>query len=210
MASSPRARRQSLSGVTSPGQPLAQAPAAVDDRARQLDRLLVRRCRSGDAAAWSEIVERFSGYVYAIATGYGLHDDRAEEVFQEVFVRAFVHLGSLRDEGALRPWIAQLTRRAAIDRLRADRRNFPAVPDIELGAEDPEFHEIELAMTVRCALDELPAPFADALKRFFLEDESYRTIGDALGVPGGTVASRIARGLSQLRELLDEGQGNRS
>jgi RNA polymerase sigma factor (sigma-70 family) len=181
----------------------ACAPTMAEQRARQTDALLVQRCRRGDESAWAAIVDRFSSYVYAIATRFGLSDDRAQDVHQEVFTRAFTHLASLRDDGALKPWLAQLTRRAAIDRLRSDAREFPALAAEEVPDEDPDLEQIELAMTVQRALDGLPAPFGEALRRFFIDDASYRTIGAALGVPAGTIASRISRGLSMLRGVLD-------
>jgi RNA polymerase sigma-70 factor (ECF subfamily) len=176
----------------------------VEDRARELDAQLVRRARAGDPSAWPVLVERFSGYVHAIAIGFGLAGDRAEDVFQEVFTRAFTHLDTLRDEGALRPWIAQMTRRAAIDRLRADTRESPSLIDAEVPQDDARLERIETALAVRRALEELPDPFAEVLRRFFLEDQSYRAIGEALGMPAGTIASRISRGLTMLRELLEE------
>src|SRR5918996_3944199 len=87
------------------------------------DARLVARCREGDEAAWKELVNRFSRYVYAIiGQGFGLKAENAEDVFQEVFARTYQHLGRLRDDEAIRPWLAQLTRRLAIDRLRSASR----------------------------------------------------------------------------------------
>ena len=84
-----------------------------------------RRCQAGDQAAWNELVERFSRYVYAICVqGFRLAPHDAEDVFQEVFARVYEHLDRLRATTAIRPWIAQLTRRLCIDRLRAG----PAAP----------------------------------------------------------------------------------
>ena len=69
------------------------------------DGQLVARCRAGDQQAWQELVERFSRYVYAIATqAFRLPDADAEDVFQEVFARAYQHLDKLRDDSAVRPW----------------------------------------------------------------------------------------------------------
>jgi RNA polymerase sigma factor (sigma-70 family) len=183
--------------------PLQRARADLDERARSLDARLVRRCRAGDEAAWTAIVERFSSYVYAITIRYGLSDDRAQDVYQDVFSRAYRHLDSLRDDGALKPWIAQLARRAAVDRLRADGRGRSSPGADAMGREDQGLEQIELAMTVHRALEELPPQYGEALRRFFIYDQSYRTIGAALGIPPGTVASRISRGLSLLRATLD-------
>ena len=184
---------------------LAAAPT-VRDSARCADAALVGRCRAGEAQAWVELVDRFSSYVYAIAGRFLQGEDRVQDVYQEVFLRVYTRLDSLHDDGALRPWIAQLVRRAAIDRLRADAREQPT--DEEPAAvDDPDLADVEEAMTVRRALDELPAPYGEALRRFFVEDESYRTIGAALGVPAGTVASRISRGLTLLRRVLEDDSG---
>jgi len=91
------------------------------------DAQLVHRCRAGEAEAWNELVERFSRYVYAIIVrGFRFREQDAEDVFQEVFARVYDRLGSLRDDAAVRPWIAQLTRRVCLDRLAAGSREEPA------------------------------------------------------------------------------------
>src|SRR5207249_6896124 len=94
------------------------------------DSELVARCRSGDQQAWAELVDRFSRYVYAISVqAFRLPDADAEDVFQEVFARAYEHLDGLRDDAAVRPWLAQLTRRLCIDRLRATARERPVTEE---------------------------------------------------------------------------------
>src|SRR5436190_19247381 len=103
------------------------------------DSELVARCRSGDQQAWAELVERFSRYVYAISVqAFRLPESDAEDVFQEVFARAYQHLDKLRDDSAVRPWLAQLTRRLCIDRLRATARERPATEEelVDAGSEE--------------------------------------------------------------------------
>ncbi len=165
------------------------------------DAQLVGRCRNGDAAAWNELVERFSRYVYAIAVrAYRLAEHDAEDVFQDVFARAYERLGSLRDDAAIRPWLAQLTRNACVDRLRTSAREQPAEePSVE--AADAML-ELDEALDVHEALEALSADCREILDRFFARDESYRTIGEALDLPAGTIASRISRCLGKLRENL--------
>jgi RNA polymerase sigma factor (sigma-70 family) len=167
------------------------------------DAELVERCRAGDADAWNELVERFSRYVYAItAKGFRLRDQDAEDVFQDVFTRVYTHLGTLRDDAALRPWIGQLTRRLCIDSLARSGREQPA-PDPVSEAESADLAEIEEAFTVREAMANLPEACRDILDRFFSRDQSYRTISSELDLPAGTIASRIARCLGKLREELE-------
>ncbi|MDQ5822295.1 MAG: sigma-70 family RNA polymerase sigma factor [Actinomycetota bacterium] len=167
------------------------------------DAELVARCRAGDEDAWRTLVERFSRYVYAIAVqGFRLPEHAAEDVFQEVFSRTYEHLGRLRDDDAIQPWLAQLTRRLCIDHLRASSREQPT-EELELGASEDAFERLDESLAVHEALAELPEHCAEILDRFFARDESYRTIGEALGLPAGTIASRISRCLAKLREHFE-------
>jgi RNA polymerase sigma-70 factor (ECF subfamily) len=164
------------------------------------DAELVRRCRNGDAGAWAELVERYSRYVYAIAIqAFRLPHQDAEDVFQDVFAKAYEHLARLRDDAALRPWLAQLTRNACVDRLRVAPRE-EARDDVEPPGLDETLAHLDDALAVRDALGRLSPDCREVLDRFFARDESYRTIGAALGIPSGTIASRISRCLEHLRE----------
>jgi RNA polymerase sigma factor (sigma-70 family) len=167
------------------------------------DAELVARCLGGDQGAWRELVDRFSRYVYAIAVqAYRLPEHDADDVFQEVFTRVYERLGQLRDPSALRPWIAQLTRRACVDRLR-EKSRVDLTEEVESGATDATMDQLEEAWAVREALAQLGEPCQDVLDRFFARDESYRTIGEALEIPSGTIASRISRCLRQLRDRYE-------
>jgi RNA polymerase sigma factor (sigma-70 family) len=170
----------------------------------QTDAQLVSRCREGDADAWNEFVERFSRYVYAICgRGFRLAQHDAEDVFQEVFARAFERLPELRSDEAVRPWLAQLTRRLCIDRLRLNARDMPSDVEPDEREVDDVLAQLDEAMSVRAALDKVGDPCREILDRFFCRDESYRTIGDLLAIPAGTIASRISRCLEKVRSELD-------
>ena len=166
------------------------------------DAELVHRCREGDLDAWNTLVERFSRYVYAICMqGFRLREQDAEDVFQDVFTRVYERLDSLRNDAAVRPWIAQLTRRLCLDKISSGSREEPVEEPL---ASDPgTMADIEDAFAVREALAELSEPCQEVLDRFFARDESYRTIGAALDLPAGTIASRISRCLRKLRAQLE-------
>jgi RNA polymerase sigma factor (sigma-70 family) len=168
------------------------------------DARLVARCRAGEEEAWRELVTRFSRYVYAIATqGFRLAEHDAEDVFQEVFARTYQHLDRLREDEAIRPWIAQLTRRLCIDRLRTAAREQPSEEELEPPGIDDSLARLDEALSVHEALAGLPEHCQEILDRFFARDESYQTIGEALDLPSGTIASRISRCLGKLRETFE-------
>ena len=169
------------------------------------DAQLVSRCRAGDQEAWNELVERFSRYVFAICVqAFRLSSEDAEDVFQEVFARVYQHLDRLRSDDSIRPWIAQLTRRLCIDRLRSSGREGPAeLDDLDPGGIDEAFAGLDDALTVRACLDAVGDPCREILDRFFCRDESYKAIGEALDLPAGTIASRISRCLAKVRAELE-------
>jgi RNA polymerase sigma factor (sigma-70 family) len=165
---------------------------------------LVARCRRGDEAAWSELVNRFSRYVYAISTRvYELSRQDAEDVFQEVFTRTYEHLDELRDDAAVRPWIGTLTRRLCVDQLRNAIREQPTDQPMDPRETEDALAMLDEALVVHEGLKALPEHCGEILDRFFARDESYRVIGEALGLPPGTIASRISRCLAKLRRQLE-------
>jgi RNA polymerase sigma factor (sigma-70 family) len=167
------------------------------------DAELVARCRAGDPDAWNELVERFSRYVFAVCSkGFHLGENDAEDAFQEVFTRIYTRLDTLRDDDAVRPWIAQLTRRVCLDAIARSGRERPVGEALPEEGRDV-FAEIEEAFTVREAMTALPEACRELLDRFFTQDQSYRTISSELDLPQGTIASRIARCLRKLREELE-------
>jgi RNA polymerase sigma-70 factor (ECF subfamily) len=170
------------------------------------DAVLVDRCRTGDSESWAALVHRYERYVYAIVTrAYRLDDADAEDVFQEVFARTYEHLHRLRDSAAIRPWIAQLTRRLSVDRLRsAARAGFLGDDPIDIPDVDADLERIDVALALRDALTVLSEDCQEIVDRFYARDESYRAIAEALDLPMGTVASRMARCLVKLREELGE------
>jgi RNA polymerase sigma factor (sigma-70 family) len=178
-------------------EPLTRAKAIGDAE-------LVARCRRGDDLAWNELVERFSRYVYAICVqGFRLAPHDAEDAFQDVFAKTYVELDRLRDPAALRPWIAQLTRRTCLDRLRAGARE-TVEEVVEPAGVDDALDVLDEALTVRQAMEGIGEMCQEMLDRFFASDESYRTIGEALDLPSGTIASRISRCLDKLKTAMED------
>ena len=120
--------------------------------ARVSDAELVAGCRAGDPEAWNALVERFSRYVSAIATqAFRLSEHDAEDVFQNVFLRVYERLGSLRSDDAIRPWVGQLTRNCCLDVIRASGRVVP-VEEVEEQVADDAIAKLDEAMTVRDGL----------------------------------------------------------
>lgn len=172
------------------------------------DGQLLARCRAGDEFAWRVLVQRNARLVNGILHGaFRLSDADAEDAFQEVFTRVYMRLATVRDDGALAGWIAQVTRNVALDWLRRSGRERPVENVLDEGEYTEPLRDVLESLTVREALATLPEHQQEVLERFFVRDESYQTIGTALGIPPGTIASRISRALAALRVEV-EGRSN--
>lgn len=165
---------------------------------------LIQRARAGDGDAWEALTRKHQEPVFRYA--YLLHGDpdEAQDVTQETFVRAFYSLKRFEDGRPLRPWLLRIASRLAHNRHRAANRFLRVIE--RLGREPQPTADEDLpegsAEQIRAAVSRLRPAFQEVIYlRYFLalsEDETSA----AIGVPAGTVKSRLHRGLHELRKLI--------
>jgi RNA polymerase sigma-70 factor (ECF subfamily) len=175
------------------------------------DAELIERARRGDTGSYGELVRRYQDV--AVRTAYVVAGDAAdaEEAAQEGFVKAYRALDRFRGEAPFRPWLLAIVANEARNRRRAagrqaalamraaerDRPSGDAAPSPEeavLGTEERE--RLLAAVNAMGESDRMVIAY-----RFFL-DLSERETAKALGVPAGTVKSRLSRALRRLRDRL--------
>ncbi len=179
--------------------------------ARAHDLSLLRRAGAGDETAFGELAGRYADRLYGLACCLtGGHDD-AEEVVQETFLAAFRQLRTFREEASVRTWLtAILVRQAARARRSRGRRRTIAMSDVS-GALEGEVSELEpvsnrgregLRLDVVDVLKRLSPQHREVVVLREFEGRSYDEMARVLGVPRGTVESRLHRARARLRELL--------
>jgi len=183
--------------------------------------MLVRRCLSGDAAAWEEIVQRYSRRIYNICYRFAGSPDDAQDLTQEVFIKMYRTLGTYDVErGAFMTWVTTVTRNLLVDHFRktkqerltdsldtASSEHEDAMP---LSEQIPDrgptpittVQSRETRETVHEALQKLSPELREAVILRDLQDMDYKEIAVVLRVPEGTVKSRINRGRGELARLL--------
>jgi len=174
---------------------------------------LVVRVRSGDADAYAELVQRHAPMAMRTATLLGA-GPAAEDVVQEAFVKAYRTLGRFRDGAPFRPWLLRIVANQARNHHRSSQRrgareqaSTVLSPEL-LGGEptDPADHLLreDRRIAVLAAVRELSVPLRQVVTcRYLLELDEAET-ATVLGVPRGTVKSRLSRGLARLRPLISE------
>jgi RNA polymerase sigma-70 factor (ECF subfamily) len=177
-----------------------------DDAGARL-RAAVLRAQGGDAASFREVVEGSHETVFRLAVALVGDRDEAADVVQETYIRAWDRLGELRDGAAVVGWICRIARNVAHDRRRGwwSRIRAPLVEEPASSvapAPDEVFAAAETALAVRRALSRLPEKHRTVLVLRELEGMSYEEIAEALGIPVGTVESRLHRAREGLARRL--------
>jgi RNA polymerase sigma-70 factor (ECF subfamily) len=181
------------------------------------DEALVALVARGDETALAELYDRVSRIAYGLALRV-LRDERlAEDAVQEGFLGVWRTAAAFRAERAkASTWILTLVHRRAVDLVRREerRRAEPLTDDIGVqgtveGTEEAAWLRFERER-VQAALRQLPDVQREALELAYYGGFSQSELAERLGVPLGTIKSRMFAGLARLRELLDDSTHERS
>jgi len=183
--------------------------------------MLVRRCLSGDAVAWEEIVQRYNRRIYNICYRFAGSAEDAQDLTQEVFIKMYRTLNSYDvDKGAFMTWVTTVTRNLLVDNFRKKKQDrmtdsldaaptehedaMPLSEQIpDKGAPpDARVQGRETREMVHRGLQKLSPELREAVVLRDLQDMDYREIATVLKVPEGTAKSRINRGRAELARLL--------
>jgi len=154
---------------------------------------------------FSERLRESSSLAFRVAFSVLRHREDAEDVAQEAFVRAHRSIAQLRDRERFRAWLVRMTWRLALDRLRMDRRReireMTADPEPGVTAEELASAQ-QRARRLWAAIDELPEKLRMAIVLASIEEHDVADVGRLLGIPEGTVKSRLFLARKQLAEKL--------
>ena len=195
--------------------------AKLVESSLDLDSSLVDRCLTGDEGAWERLVKLHSRRVYGICYRFTNNDGEAQDLTQDVFMRIFKTLKSFRSgEGSFTVWLTRLTRNLLIDNYRRTKleRATDSIEDQLTVLEqrsggsaraDGLLAGREASEMIQAALQRLSPELRETVILRDLEELEYREIADVLGVPEGTVKSRINRGRLELARVLKRMEGMR-
>jgi RNA polymerase sigma-70 factor (ECF subfamily) len=179
---------------------------------------LIEQCLAGDQTAWEQIVRQNWRKVFNVAYKFVGKHDEAEDLTQDIFLKIFKALATFDRRANFQTWIISISRNLCIDHYRSVRKERqtiardvdsndlqPATP--ERGPYAMAEHQ-DLRAQLRQALEALPITLRTAVVLRDLQELSYQEIADRLGLPEGTVKSRINRGRIELAHQLRRLQEN--
>lgn len=163
----------------------------------------VARLRAGDETAMNIVVARHRERLIRVAANL-LHDrHEAEDVAQDAFIKAFREIGKLRDDRAFSGYIYKICVRLCMDRIRSRKPTAEAAERGEGGTD----HRVETKILVHELLDSLPTEQKETLVLREMEQLSYDEVADILGIPVGTVRSRLHAAREKFRAVYLEALG---
>ena len=171
---------------------------------------LVRRLIARDQSALSELYQQFGTLVYSIAMRVVQNSTLADEVTQDAFLKVWNQPTSWDpNRGKFVSWLLTITRYTAIDRLRMEQRrplqNAVELDDLRLGKrglmDDPSWQDGRI---LRSLLEKLPQEQVQVIELAFFQGMSHSEIAEHLGLPLGTVKTRVRLGLQKLKALWTE------
>jgi RNA polymerase sigma-70 factor (ECF subfamily) len=192
--------------VASPmaAEPTVDATSAMD--------LLIERCLGGDQVAWEQIVRQHWRKVFNLAYKFVGRHDEAEDLTQDIFLKIFKALKTFDRRANFQTWLISISRNLCIDHYRSVRKERETMArDVDASVLAPvsrergpygELEQVDLKHLIRVALAELPPTLRQAVVLRDLQEFTYQEIADQLGLPEGTVKSRINRGRLELARQL--------
>ena len=183
----------------------APSPTQVTDE-------IIERCLIGDQAAWESIVRMYRRKVFNVAYKFVGRHDQAEDLTQDVFIKLFRSLDKFNRDADFSTWLSSVARNYCIDHYRASKREkevlvedlvaFDLAPASAGSSPHRALEDRDRRSFLRRGLEALPEKLREAVVLRDLQGLSYQEMADRLGLPEGTVKSRINRGREELSRLL--------
>lgn len=165
----------------------------------------------GDRGAWEELVDLYSGLIWAVTRQFRLCDADAADVAQTTWLRLLEHIDQIHDTSRVGPWLATTARRECLRIIAQRKRVVLTGDDSDLDHNDGSQPDVDASLlaaesssVVKCALSQLPPRWRDIMTLLNADPPvPYEEISQTLNVPIGSIGPTRRRCLRRLQELLE-------
>jgi RNA polymerase sigma-70 factor (ECF subfamily) len=171
------------------------------------DEEIIEKVRTSNQDLYSVIIDRYQKKLVRYVNNLIKNEDKAIDVVQESFIKAFVNLNSFNIEKKFSSWIYRIAHNQAINLAKKYQKETPLLEDWDFESDDDvekDFEEKETMDKVEYCLRNIPLLYSEPLSLFYLDEKSYEEISDILRIPMGTVATRINRAKKIMKNICQK------
>ncbi len=176
------------------------------------EELLIERAKKGDVSAFSELIKKYERYVLNLVYRTLGRAEDAEDIAQETFVKAYLHIKKFKGESKFSTWLSKIAMNLCMDKIR-ERSNreenleegvWLTIPQDNYYSPEETVERLEIQEKIKNAVSSLPEDLRMVFILREFEDLSYQEISEILNIPMGTVESRLHRARMRLKSLLKD------
>lgn len=171
------------------------------------DEEIIERVRTSNQDLYAIIVDRYQKKLIRYVNNLIKDENKAVDVAQESFIKAFINLNSFNTKKKFSSWIYRIAHNQAINLAKKYQRETPLLEDWDFKSDDDiekEFEEKETIERVEKCLKVIPILYSEPLSLFYIDERSYEEISDILKIPMGTVAIRISRAKKIMKSICQK------
>jgi RNA polymerase sigma-70 factor (ECF subfamily) len=171
------------------------------------DEEVVEKVRNTDKDLYVLIIKRYQKKLLRYANGLLKDEDKAVDVVQNSFIKAFINLNSFNIKHKFGSWIYQIVHNEALNLIKKYPGETPLLDDIDFKSDENIEEDLiknETKNQVGKCLKEIPLLYSEPLSLYYIDDKSYEEISDILRIPMGTVAIRISRAKKLMKKICQK------
>ena len=179
----------------------------MGDNKELSDKEIIEKIRTSDQELYAVIIDRYQKKLIRYAYNLIKNKDKAIDIVQESFVKAFINLNDFNIEKKFSSWIYRIVHNQAINLAKKYQKETPLLENWDFESNDDvenDFEQKETKENVEKCLKEIPLLYSEPLSLYYLDEKSYEEISDILRIPMGTVATRINRAKKLMRNICQK------
>jgi len=174
------------------------------DLSKLSDEKVVEITRTKNKEAYAEIIKRYQEKLMRYAKYLIKNDEKADDVVQDAFIKAYINLNSFDTKRKFSSWIYRIAHNQAINLIYKYKKEMPLLDNVDFNSGidiEEEYTKKEISRMVRDCLNEMAVLYKEPLSLYFLENKSYNEISDILRIPINTVGTRIKRAKLIMKQI---------
>jgi RNA polymerase sigma-70 factor (ECF subfamily) len=171
------------------------------------DEEVVEMTRSLDQEFYVVLMERYQGRLLRYATNLIKNEDKAADVVQESFIKAFINLKGFDVKKKFSSWIYRIVHNEAMNIIIKHKKETSFPDEIDFKSEEDiekDFEQKEITAEVKKCLEKIPLLYSEPFTLYYIDEKLYKEISDILRIPIGTVATRISQAKILMKKICQK------